>query len=278
MSEKKGLLFVFTASVLFSIGGLLIKVIPWQALSINAWRCGISVCVLLAFAAATRHGLKLTKGVIAGAAAVFVTVTCFAMATKMTTAANAILLQFTAPIFVIIFMWLVFRSRPKRLDVIACVLVFCGIACFMLDGLSAGNIAGNMIALVSGVSYAWVFMMNKIPGGDPLWATILGQGACFLVGLPSALQETQYSGTIVLFAVLLGVFQLGLAYVFFTTGITAAPPTSASLVAGVEPILNPVLVAIVVGETMTGLSVAGGIIVFVVIMVYNVLLTRKPAR
>ena len=275
MDSKKGLVFIFLAAVCFSTGGLLIKMIPWQALTINAWRCAISVCILLAFARATHHRLKLTGGVLLGAAAMCLTVTCYAVANKLTTAANTILIQYTAPAFVILFLWLFFREKPKKLDVAACVLVFCGIAFFVLDGLSAGNLAGNLVALVSGIGYAGVFLLNRIPGGDPLFSTILGQTLCVIIGLPSAVTETGYSGQSILFAVLLGVVQLGLAYVFFTTGIRTASPVSASLVGGIEPILNPVLVALVVGETLTGLSIVGGVIVFATIMVYNVLAARQ---
>ena len=275
---RKGLVFVFLAAVCFSIGGLLIKMIPWQAMSINCWRCGISTCILLLFAKATGKKLKLTKGVVLGAAAMCLTVSCYAVANKLTTAANTILIQYTAPAFVILFLWLFFGERPKRLDVIACVLVFAGIACFVLDGLAAGNLTGNLVALVSGIGYAGVFLLNKIPGGDPLFSTILGHAMCFVIGLPFAVRETVFTGRAVGCAVLLGVFQLGLAYIFFTTGIRTAPPVSASLVSGVEPILNPVLVALVVGETLTGLSIVGGVIVFVTIMVYNVLSARQEAK
>ena len=276
-AERKGLFFIFLAAVCFSLGGLLIKMIPWQAMSINAWRCGISVCILLLFARLSRNKLRLTRGVVLGALAMCLTVSCYALANKLTTAANTILIQYTAPAFVILFLWLCFRERPKKLDVIACLLVFLGIAFFVLDGLSAGNLAGNLIALVSGVGYAWVFLLNKIPGGDPLFSTILGHGMCFVIGLPWAVKEEAYTGSAVLCAVLLGVFQLGLAYIFFTTGIRTAPPVSASLVGGIEPILNPVLVALVLGETLTGLSVIGGVIVFATIMIYNVLTARQEA-
>ena len=274
MEQRKGLLLIFLASVLFSLGGLLIKVIPWQALTINAWRCGISVCMLLLFAKITHHKLKLTPGVWAGAAAMCLTVSSYALANKLTTAANAILIQFTNPVFVILFLWLFFHEKPKKLDIITCVVVFGGIACFFLDGLSAGNLLGNAVALFSGLCYAWVFLLNKIPGGDPLYSTILGHAMCVLIGLPSAVRETEYSGPIILCAILMGVFQLGLAYVCFTTGIRTAPPVSASLVSGIEPILNPVLVAIVLGEALSGLALLGGAIVFISIMVYNILTVR----
>ena len=273
MEQKKGLLLIFAASVLFSLGGLLIKVIPWQALSINSWRCGISVCILLLFAKITHHKLKLTPGVLAGAAAMCLTVSSYALANKLTTAANAILIQFTNPVFVILFLWLFFHEKPKKLDII-CVVVFGGIACFFLDGLSAGNLLGNAVALFSGLCYAWVFLLNKIPGGDPLYSTILGHAMCVLIGLPSAVRETEYSGQIVLCAILMGVFQLGLAYLCFTIGIRTAPPVSASLVSGIEPILNPVLVAIVLGESLSGLALLGGGIVFISIMIYNILTVR----
>ena len=274
MEQKKGLLLIFAASVLFSLGGLLIKVIPWQALTINAWRCGISVCMLLLFAKVTHHKLKLTPGVWAGAAAMCLTVSSYALANKLTTAANAILIQFTNPVFVILFLWLFFHEKPKKLDIITCVVVFGGIACFFLDGLSAGNLLGNAVALFSGLCYAWVFLLNKIPGGDPLYSTILGHAMCVLIGLPSAVRETEYSGQIILCAILMGVFQLGLAYLCFTIGIRTAPPVSASLVSGIEPILNPVLVAIVLGESLSGLALLGGAIVFISIMVYNILTVR----
>ena len=274
MEQRKGLLLIFLASVLFSLGGLLIKVIPWQALTINAWRCGISVCILLLFAKVTGKKLKLTPGVLAGAAAMCLTVSSYALANKLTTAANAILIQFTNPVFVILFLWLFFHEKPKKLDLITCVVVFGGIACFFLDGLSAGNLLGNAVALFSGVCYAWVFLLNKIPGGDPLWSTILGHAMCVLIGLPSVARETEYSGQIVLCAILMGVFQLGLAYLCFTIGIRTAPPVSASLVSGIEPILNPVLVAIVLGESLSGLALLGGGIVFISIMIYNILTVR----
>ena len=277
MEQRKGLILIFLASVLFSLGGLLIKVIPWQALSINSWRCGISVCILLLFAKVTHHKLKLTPGVLAGAAAMCLTVTSYALANKLTTAANTILIQFTCPVFVILFLWLFFHERPKKLDIITCIVVFLGIACFFLDGLSAGNLLGNIVALISGIGYAWVFLLNKIPGGDPLYSTILGHVMCFLIGLPSVARETEYSSQIILCAILMGVFQLGLAYACFTSGIRTAPPVSASLVSGIEPILNPVLVAIVLGETLTGLSILGGAIVFISVMVYNLINAKKES-
>ncbi len=278
MSSKKSLLCVFVAALLFSTGGLLVKLIPWQSLSINSFRSIISVCILFLFAKVTRQKIKVTPGVLAGACVVCASTTLYTAATKLTTAANAILLQFTAPVFVIIFMWLIFKERPKKLDIVASVIVFCGIGCFFLDGLGGGNMLGNGLAVLAGVCYGWIFMLNKIPGGDPLSSTLLGHGLAALIGLPWLVRETQFDSQTMIAAVLLGVFQLGIAYVFLTVGVKYAPPVSASLVTGIEPILNPILVAAVVGETITGLSLVGGAIVFVTIMVYNVIGARADQK
>ena len=99
---------------------------------------------------------------------------------------------------------------------------------------------GDVLAVASGACYSWVFMLNKLPGGNPVWATILGQLMGVGIGLPSLVQETQFDGTSLFYGVLLGVFQLGLAYVCLTTGIRYVKPITASLVTGIEPVLNPI--------------------------------------
>lgn len=275
MRSKKGLLLVFIASVLFSIGGLCVKMVPWNGMSINAFRSIISVCLLLLFARVTGHKLKFSPGVFLGACAICGTTTLYSMANKLTTAANTILLQFTAPVFVILITLIFFHEKPKRLDILACLFVFGGIACFFLDSLGSGHLLGDCLAVLSGVSYALVFMMNRFPKADPLFSTILGQIMGSAIGLPFLVRETEFTPTALTYAIVLGVFQLGIAYMFFTTGIRSAPPVSASLVAGIEPILNPLLVAVVLGETLTPLSFVGGAIVFLSIMVYNILTARR---
>ena len=275
---RKGLLCVFAAALLMSIGGLCIKVIPWHPMAINSFRSIISASMIFAFARITHHQLKLTPGVAIGAFAMCVTTILYVSANKLTTAGNTILLQFSAPVFVILFMWLCFHEKPKRLDVITCVIVFGGIACFFLDGLGSGSLLGDTLALLSGVGYAWIFMMNKIPGGDSIFACALGQAMGAVIGLPWLVKETQFDGQTLLAAICLGVFALGFAYILISWGTKYAPPVSACLMTGLEPILNPVLVALVIGEVLTPLSLLGGSIVFVTVMVYNILGARAEAK
>ena len=134
---------------------------------------------------------------------------------------------------------------------------------------------GNLIALLSGVSLAGVFMLNRIPGGDPFSATVMGHFLAFWVGLPSLLKETDFGTTSVTFILILGVFQMGAAYIFFCIGIRKTAPVTASLLSGIEPIINPLLVAIVVGEMISPISAVGGAMVVGAVTVYNILLLRQ---
>ena len=138
MAEKRGTLFVFAAAVLYSIGGLCIKVIPWNGMSINGGRTAIAVVVIGAYLALARHPLKMNRWVFLGAVLVFGTNALFSVANKLTTAANTIVLQFTAPVFVMLFSLVLFRRRPQKLDVITCAVVFGGILFFFVDSLEMG--------------------------------------------------------------------------------------------------------------------------------------------
>lgn len=217
----------------------------------------------------------VTKGTILGACCAFGTTALYSCANTLTTAANAILLQFIAPMFIILMMWLFFKEKPKKLDVATCVLVFSGIIFFVLDGLGNGNMFGNLLAIGSGLAYAGVFMMNKMPGGDAFSAAFLGHLTGGIVGLPFLTREYDFGLIPVTYAVVLGVFQMGLGYVCFCIGIKKTTPVTAALISGIEPILNPLLVAIFVGEMISPLAAFGGSLVLIAVTAYNVILARK---
>lgn len=270
-SRKKGTLYVFMAAVLYSIGGLCMKVIPWNAVAINGARTGIALIVIGLYLVATKHRLRFNRYIALGAVSVFATNLLFALANKMTTAANAIVLQFTAPIFVIVCSALFFRKKPVKLDLAACAVVFSGIVFFFVDSLSVGGGLGNLFALISGLSYAIVFMLNELPDGDPISSIFWGDILSAVVGLPFLLQETDFSAVSVISILVLGIFQVALGYIFLTIGLRTTPAVTASLVSGIEPVLNPVLVAIFYGEKVSAFAIVGAFIVIAGVLTYNVL-------
>nr|MBQ4318227.1 EamA family transporter [Clostridia bacterium] len=269
--ERFGLVCVFMSAVLFSIGGLFMKNIPWSSFAINGGRNLISVTMIGIYLIVTKHRLRFNLPIFVGAISTAATSTLYAFANKLTTAANAIVLQFTAPVFIILLMWMIFGEKPKKLDIITCVTVFAGIACFFIDSLSAGGMLGNLLAVISGVSYAGVFMLNSSKRGDPLSSVFFGHLTCALMGSPFIFLETDFSAAAVGSVVILGIFQLGMAYLLLTYGIKFVSPVAASLISGIEPILNPVWVAIFNGELISPLSMVGAVIVIVSIVAYNVI-------
>ena len=152
--QRKSVLAVFLASVCFSTGGLFIKLIPWSALAINGARNLIGSAVIGLYLLATRHRVRFNRRVLIGALSMIGVTTLFAVSNKLTTAANAIVLQFTAPVFVILFMAALYRQKPGRVDLVTCFLVLSGVVIFFVDGLRAGNLAGNVTAILSGMLFS----------------------------------------------------------------------------------------------------------------------------
>lgn len=277
-ASQRGTLFVAISAALYSIGGLCIKVIPWNGMSINGGRTAIALVVIGAYLLWTRHPLRLNRWVVLGALSVFGTNALFSLSNKLTTAANAIVLQFTVPIFVILFSALFFRRKPQKLDLAACAVVLGGILFFFLDSLEMGGGLGNFLALLSGVSYAGVFLMNDMPDSDAISSVFWGDVLSAVTGLPFLLRETEFTATAVFSLVVLGAFQVGVAYVLLCIGLKTTPPVTASLISGIEPVLNPILVAVFYKETIGAYAMVGAAIVIGGVVAYNVLKLKLGAQ
>ena len=276
--DRRAVLFVFLASVCFSTGGLFIKLIPWSPLAINGARNLIGAAVIGIYLLLTRHRIVFSRRVLIGALAMIGVTTLYAVANKLTTAANTIVLQFTAPVFVILFMAAIYHQRPGRVDLIVCFLVMLGVVLFFVDGISAGNLTGNILAVLSGVCYAGVFMMNTGENADAISSCFIGQLAAGLTMAPLCLRESDFSLPVTAAVIALGAIQVGGAYILFSIGVQRTPPVTASLITGLEPILNPLLVAAFYGERVTALSVIGSVIVVCAVMAYNVWLAGKDGK
>lgn len=270
-ASQRGTLCVFAASVLYSIGGLCIKLIPWGGMAINGARTAIALVVIGAYLAWVRHPLRLNRWIALGALLVFSCNALFSVANKLTTAANAIVLQFTAPVFVLLFTLLFFKRRPERLDWLACCVVFGGVIFFFLDSLEIGGGLGNLLALLSGAAYAGIFLMNEMPDSDAISSVFWGDVLSAFTGLPFLLREQPLEAAALTSLIVLGVFQVAVAYILLTIGLKTTPAVTASLVSGLEPVLNPILVALFYHERMGRFALAGAAVVVIGVVGYNVL-------
>jgi drug/metabolite transporter (DMT)-like permease len=257
------------ASLLFSTGGLLCKYIPWSPLAINGVRSVLALAVFALFFRLSHHRLRWNRTVFWGALSTLGVTTLYITANKLTTAANTIILQYTAPVWIILFMALFFHTRPGKTDLLTTAAVFAGILCFFLDSLSAGSLFGNLCAVFSGMFYGILFLLNQFPDGDSLSSLFFGQILSAVCFSPLVLRETNFEPQTLIAVILLGVFQVGVAYICFSIGTKHTNPLSAALINGIEPVLNPVLVAIFWGETITPLSLVGAVIVLIAVLLYN---------
>ena len=171
----------------------------------------------------------------------------------------------------------IYHQKPGRADLITCFLVLLGVVLFFVDGIQAGNLLGNVTAVLSGICYAGVFMMNTGKDADAISSCFLGQLTAGLVMTPLCFGETDFSLPTLAAIVALGVVQVGGAYILFSIGIQRTPAVTASLITGMEPIMNPLLVAAFYGEKVSALAITGAVIVVCSILAYNVWLARQKS-
>ena len=266
-SERKGLLCMIAASLCWSIGGLCIKFIPWNAMSIIGIRSLLGALVFAFYRKSIK--IKFTAGNIMSALCLAGTIILFVFANKLTTAAAAILLQFTAPIFIVLIELVFYKKKPKISELVAIAVTACGMLLFFVGKLQGGGVLGNILAIASGLSFAGVFVCNKRPNTDSDQSLLLGFLINAVIGLPFSFSSVtaDLSAWIAIF--FLGVVQVGLAYIFFSMGIKRTSALLACLITAMEPVLNPIWVALVVHEIPGPYALAGGTVIFLTVVGYN---------
>jgi drug/metabolite transporter (DMT)-like permease len=261
------------AAMMWSIGGLLIKLVDWNPLAIAGMRSAIASIVLLIFL--RKPKLTWSKAQIGAALAYVGTVILFVSANKMTTAANAILLQFTAPIYVALLGSWLLKEKTRVYDWIIIGVVMGGMSLFFFDHLNVTGIWGNIVAIGSGVCFAFfTIFMRMQKDGSPLESVFLGNIFTAIIGLPFMFQSSPgFSGWAGL--ILLGVVQLGIPYILYSTAIKHVTALEAILIPIIEPLLNPIWVFLLIGETPGPWALIGGLIVMVTITIRCIISVKE---
>lgn len=258
--NSRGIFYMVLASLLFATGGLVLKWTNWNALAINGIRSLFGAAVIGSFMLFTGRKIVFNKTVLLGAVSYVVMTTLFVAANLLTAAGNVIVLQFTCPLWITLINLIFFHKKPRRKEIFGMIFICAGILCFFCDSLSSGNMLGNVLALASGLFYGILFMINSMKGGDALSSVFIGQIIGFLCFSPFSL-KCSWDLQNFLSILWLGAFQVGFAYLFFSLGTALITPLQASLVTGLEPVLNPMLVALAGYERLTSLSLVGAAIV-----------------
>ncbi|MCX6548719.1 MAG: EamA family transporter [Acidobacteria bacterium] len=282
-NHLRGAALVAAAALLWSSSGLFIKVLPLGPLQIAGARSLVAALVIAA-AVHWRGGKPFPRPTgldLACAAAYAAMLILFVAATKLTTAANAIFLQFSAPVYLVFLEpWATRRALQGR-DLVAVLLCMGAMACFFGGRLEAGTLEGNVLGVLSGVMLAVFTLTLKLgrarhANADPITAIILGNllvaGFCAPWALPD-FHPTLGQGAALLY---LGVFQIGLAYLLFNAGMRHLSATAAVVTGTLEAVLNPVWVFIGMGERPSPWALVGGFLILGTIAWYT--LVQGPKR
>lgn len=261
MNRKKAIIYVIIASLLWSIGGLFIKLIDLNPLAIAGGRSGIAALVMFIYMKQPIHKIKLTRYKILGGLSYAMVVVLFVTATKLTTSANAILLQFTSPIWVALFTVVILKEKVRLSDWLAITAVFGGLIIFLIDGLSHKNLLGNTAGVLSGIAMAsMVLFLRNSKEESPLEITFIGNIITLILCIPFFFEKMPNVSSLAGLSIL-GVFQLGIAYIFYTKAIHHVSALEGTLIPILEPLLNPVWVLLVTKETPSLYAFIGGLLV-----------------
>ncbi|MCR5087917.1 MAG: DMT family transporter [Oscillospiraceae bacterium] len=268
--EHLGILEMVLCAALWSIAGIFMKLLPWHSFAIASLRSFFAALTFVVWMAVRRYRFCLTRRTLVSGLLTGCVYVCFAAANKLTTAANAIVLQFTCPIFVVLFSALLFRKRIRKADAAVVLIVLCGIALFFFDQLTPSGLLGNFVAIAAGMFMAGMFItIGSLQGRERFSAILIGQLFAFLIGLPAViLTRPVMTPHTVTYILILGVFQLGISYIFYVQASQNCPPLACSLLSAVEPLLNPVWVMLFDGERPGFFALLGGVIVIVSITVW----------
>lgn len=281
ISQKRAMLLMCLCAFLWSIGGLFIKLLPWNAAAICGVRSGISALIILLYMAKMKYRLTLKNPMVwLAGLGLMGTMLLFVSANKLTTSANAIVLQSTAPLYIMVISALFFRAHYSRREYVLVAITMGGIALFFLDQLTPGGLLGNVLALLSGLTMALMYTASgRLPDDDSsMSALVVGHTAAALAGMPFLfLTQVEISPLTVSAILILGVFQLGIPYILYAIAVRRCSPLSCSLIGMIEPLFNPVWVLLVLGEKPGFFALIGGIIVLGTVTLWSVANARQAA-
>lgn len=265
-----GILLMLACALLWSANGLCIKLTPWNSMVLAGWR-GFAGAVTL-FLAMKLLKMKISINVRTVLIGVCVCATGFLyiIANRLTTAANAIVLQYTSPVWLVVLSMAFFKKRYRWLDYAAVLLTVGGIALFFMDELGLGGALGNLIAVIDGCSLGAAYLlMGESEGGNRLSGTLVGLVLMAIVGIPfTAVYPPEVTATSAAMVAVMGIFMLGLPYALYSVAINYCPPLGCVLISSIEIVLNPMWVWLGTGEMPDTFALIGSAIILITVTLW----------
>ncbi len=270
-NTAKGRFYIIMTALLWGLAGVCVKSIPWNSISIMASRCFIGIIMFAILRKSIK--VKFNKRTLFGSVMMSITGILYMMSIKLTTAATAIVLQYTAPIFVFLYSVFFQKRKAKLSESFIVLLVFSGCLLSFIDELDPTKMLGNVLGLLSGVSFAAQIIGFSDPKADSNDGMYLSNIISFVFCLPFMFfdKNMAFSPEIIFWVLVLGIFQYGLANIFYAKGCQIINKIETSLLLTIEPVFNPIPVLLFTGEMPGPLAIIGFFIVIAGITLYGVL-------
>ena len=264
MGHKKAIAVTCLVAFMWSLAGFNVKMIQWPAEAIAGGRSLIAV-LLLSPLFLKKGMLTINRYVLGGALCYAAFNYCFILSTKLTTSATAIMMQYTAPIYVALLSWVFLRERITRADIVSVVVVFGGILLFFLDSSGGGSAVGNVIAVFNGITFAGISIFLRLQkDGNPALSMYLGNAVSAVVGVPFMASGGLPDLSSLLFLLLAGVL-VAVTYTLYARASTGLTALETVLLPIIDPVLNPVWVFLFLGETPGVLSLVGSAVILITV-------------
>ena len=259
MTHKKSIIITIFVAFIWSLSGLFVKKIDWNPLAIAGGRSAIAVLLMLPYMARTK--VKVSWYVLGGAVCYCLFNYCFTISTKLTTAAMAIMMQYTAPIYVVLLSWVVFKEKIKKGDAISIVFVIIGMVLFFSDQFGGGTMVGNLIAVCNGLTFAGISIFLRLQKNEnPVLSMFFGNLISAIVGIPFMLTKPTPS-TLGLSLVAINGACVALTYCLYAYASKGLTSLESVLIPILDPLLNPVWVMLLAGEYPGLTSIIGSVII-----------------
>lgn len=275
--QTAGIIAMTACAFCWSLAGIFIKLIDWQPFAIACGRSAIAA-VFIFIVLKGKPKFTFSAVQILTALSYAATMLLFIFANKRTTSANAILLQYGAPIYVAFMSAAMLKEPPKAEDWFALVGICGGMVLFFLDSLGKGNMVGDMAAVGSGVAFAFnIMLLRKQKDARPLDSLLLGHIITAIVAFAISLFLPAPVVTLrsALAIAGLGLIQIGLAAVLLSYSVKRITALQSVLIAVIEPLCNPIWVFLATGELPGARSLAGGAIIIVAVLVSSIVSVRR---
>ena len=274
---------VLGSALFLSTAGLFIKLLPWHPMVITSLRSVVAVAFLLVLRLIVppRKTAKNPPLPLFAAALLFALMMVFFVnANKITTAANAVMLQFGSPIWAALLGWWLIKEKPRLEHWGALVFIFIGLTLFLRDGLGGGALLGDALAVLAGICFGvHSVFLRMLKEGNPADAMLLAHIICAVIGLPFIIMFPPAVTVPSIFALLyMGVLQIGLASLLFAYGIKRIKAIHAMLIMVAEPIFNPIWVFAVTRETPSLVALAGGAIIILAVVASSFIGIRREEQ